>query len=189
MKQTKGQKTRERLLIAATERFSESGLAGARVHDIVRAAGVSQAAFYMHFKTKEGLYHHLLEGFLEGLKAIVTGSEPPKDPMEIPSHLTDVLVDAFQYLAKSPELTRLAFKADEAAEARLTLAAAIHKNLTELANAGLTQNVDEELVAEAIVGIIERLTVRFLLTGERTPESLAQGVFGLIFSALHRAQV
>jgi AcrR family transcriptional regulator len=184
---TKGQKTRERLLQAALQQFSEKGLAGSRVHGIVKEAGLSQASFYLHFKSKEGLYHELLRGFLERTEALVQQATPPSsDPIEMAFHLGQQLIDVFTLLGESPELTRLALNSEEGPQARILLASTIQNNLAKLHETGMARDIDQEMAAEAIVGIVERLTVRWLLTGERTPEELAQGVIEFIYHAVHR---
>lgn len=50
--------TRERILGAAIAVFRQSGMAGAEVSAIARAAGVAHGTFYLHFPTKE---HVLVE--------------------------------------------------------------------------------------------------------------------------------
>jgi AcrR family transcriptional regulator len=44
------------ILAAALEVFAESGFAGAKLTDIARRAGVSKAALYLYFETKEDLF-------------------------------------------------------------------------------------------------------------------------------------
>jgi TetR/AcrR family transcriptional regulator len=56
--------TRGRLLAAATAVFSEHGIAGARVDDIARRAGVNKALIYSYFGDKEGLYRAVLSSRL-----------------------------------------------------------------------------------------------------------------------------
>jgi AcrR family transcriptional regulator len=55
---SKGERTRERLLGAATGEFRRVGMAAADVRAIAADAGVAPATFYFHFPTKE---HVLLE--------------------------------------------------------------------------------------------------------------------------------
>lgn len=55
---TKGQRTRERLLGAAVGEFRRAGVAAADVKAIAAAAGVAPATFYFHFPTRE---HVLIE--------------------------------------------------------------------------------------------------------------------------------
>jgi len=55
--------TRERLLEAAGDVFSESGFRAATVRDIVARAGANLAAVNYHFGDKEGLYAAVLQHF------------------------------------------------------------------------------------------------------------------------------
>jgi AcrR family transcriptional regulator len=57
----KGQVSRERILEAAIELFSERGYAGSGVHEIARRAGIEKAALYWHFGSKEGLLAAVLD--------------------------------------------------------------------------------------------------------------------------------
>jgi AcrR family transcriptional regulator len=54
--ETKGERTRRRLIELAIERFGERGYRGASVSEIARAAGLTQAAAYAYFPSKEGLF-------------------------------------------------------------------------------------------------------------------------------------
>ena len=49
--------TQERLLTVAAELFAEQGYAGTSMRKIARAAGITQAAIYHHFASKEQLYY------------------------------------------------------------------------------------------------------------------------------------
>jgi AcrR family transcriptional regulator len=63
---------RQRLLVAALDRFTAQGYAAASVREIVAAAGVSKPVLYYHFGSKEGLYLALLQesfGTFEALLA------------------------------------------------------------------------------------------------------------------------
>lgn len=54
------QATRESLLKAAEQVFSEKGFSGARVDEIARKARANKAMIYYHFGTKEQLYQAVL---------------------------------------------------------------------------------------------------------------------------------
>jgi len=56
--------TREAILEAAERIFGDEGLAGARTDAIAAAAGVNKALLYYYFRSKDGLYRAVLEGYL-----------------------------------------------------------------------------------------------------------------------------
>ena len=55
-RETKGARTRRRLLEIAVERFGERGYRATSVSEIARAAGLTQAAAYAYFPNKEALF-------------------------------------------------------------------------------------------------------------------------------------
>jgi AcrR family transcriptional regulator len=54
--ETKGERTRRRLLEIAIERFGERGYRATSVSEVARAAGLTQAAVYAYFDSKEALF-------------------------------------------------------------------------------------------------------------------------------------
>jgi AcrR family transcriptional regulator len=54
--ETKGERTRRRLLEIAIERFGERGYRATSVSEIARSAGLTQAAVYAYFDSKETLF-------------------------------------------------------------------------------------------------------------------------------------
>ncbi len=63
---------RKRILEAAREVFSQTGLKGARTRELAQAAGINQATLFEHFKSKEELFLASviapLEEFMEGAR-------------------------------------------------------------------------------------------------------------------------
>ena len=59
--------TRRRLLDAATEVFEERGFVAATVDDIVNAAEVSRATFYLHYANKEAILEDLNTAYMPQL--------------------------------------------------------------------------------------------------------------------------
>ena len=64
-----GEKTRRRILSRAQTLFSRNGYHGASVRDIARAAGLTEAAIYYHFPSKQAIVKALYEqrGFMAAL--------------------------------------------------------------------------------------------------------------------------
>ncbi len=54
--ETKGERTRRRLLEIAIERFGDRGYRATSVSEVARAAGLTQAAVYAYFPSKEALF-------------------------------------------------------------------------------------------------------------------------------------
>jgi TetR/AcrR family transcriptional regulator len=57
------ERSRKRILEAATEEFAAKGLAGARVADIAARAGVNQQLISYYFGGKQGLYDELIRNW------------------------------------------------------------------------------------------------------------------------------
>lgn len=75
---TRGERTAARLRGAAREVFAERGYAGARVEDVVAAAGVSHGTFYTYFTNKGGALDALIDETARELQAVV--EEPWEGP-------------------------------------------------------------------------------------------------------------
>ncbi|MGE3692246.1 MAG: TetR family transcriptional regulator [Novosphingobium sp.] len=87
---------RENILAAAREEFSARGFAGARMETIARRVGISRAALYLQFDSKEAVFHELVEGLIaETLPAFA-----PEDFGDIPADalLRGVVATAIQRL-------------------------------------------------------------------------------------------
>jgi len=65
-KRQRHEEGRARLLEAALRALSRKGFEGTSVEDICRAAGYSKGGFYSHFRGKEDILLHLVEGLIDG---------------------------------------------------------------------------------------------------------------------------
>jgi AcrR family transcriptional regulator len=92
------ERTRARILEAATAEFSARGIAGARVDRIADAAGCNKALLYSYFGNKEQLF----DAVFAGLVARIV-SEHPLDAPHLEEYAC-ALVDSYQ---ERPELVRL----------------------------------------------------------------------------------
>jgi AcrR family transcriptional regulator len=72
--------TRERIIRAAARLFLEHGYDGTAVSRIAQDCGLTTAALYWHFPSKEALYYAFLNqsyrAFVDDLEASITGDEP-----------------------------------------------------------------------------------------------------------------
>ncbi|AUH69193.1 MULTISPECIES: TetR/AcrR family transcriptional regulator [Gordonia] len=75
--------TRRRLLDAALEAFAERGFHGTTTRDIASAAGMSPAAVYVHYRSKEDLLFELSHtGHQATLATVEQADDPGADPAE-----------------------------------------------------------------------------------------------------------
>ncbi|MFD5742007.1 TetR/AcrR family transcriptional regulator [Streptomyces massasporeus] len=72
-----------RLLVAAVEAFAERGYHATTTRDIAGRAGMSPAALYIHYKTKEELLHRISRiGHEKALEILQTASRREGSPTE-----------------------------------------------------------------------------------------------------------
>src|ERR1044071_5850391 len=62
--QTKGERTRTRLLDVAYDSIVHKGFAATSIDELVEAAGITKSGFFYHFRDKNDLARQLLERFL-----------------------------------------------------------------------------------------------------------------------------
>jgi len=80
---TKSDQTKEKILGAALHEFSVHGLAGARVDEIAKSAGVNKAMIYYHFESKEALFNELFQSEMEYLKQEITSLLQQRDTTSV----------------------------------------------------------------------------------------------------------
>lgn len=82
------QQTREYLLKAAEQVFSERGFHGASLDEVAAVAGFTKGAVYSNFKNKEDLFLALLESrYEQNLESLQAALDPAEGPPE--THLGD----------------------------------------------------------------------------------------------------
>ena len=69
--QTKGERTRERILDVAYEAIVQKGFAATSIEELVEAAGITKSGFFYHFRDKNDMARQLFERFLAEDEAIV----------------------------------------------------------------------------------------------------------------------
>ena len=73
--------TREQIRAVALEMFAERGYAGTSLREIAERLGVTKAALYFHFRTKEEILTAILRGYLDGIATLVAAAEAePRSP-------------------------------------------------------------------------------------------------------------
>lgn len=87
------EKTRTKILDAATRVFTRRGFAAASILDIAQEADISVGLIYRHFKTKEELFGTLLKQAADGLAGVKSFFSQPLAPEQLFQNFTDEIVD------------------------------------------------------------------------------------------------
>ena len=69
--QTKGEKTRERILDVAYDAIVQKGFAATSIEELVEAAGITKSGFFYHFRDKTDMARQLFDRFLAEDESIV----------------------------------------------------------------------------------------------------------------------
>lgn len=161
---------RERILIAAREEFAERGFAAARMEDVARRVGISRAALYLAFESKEAMFRELVSEVITDLMPTLLPSDYGNLPA--PALLRAFVKNAMKRMA-GPDMAFLP---------RLIVGEG--RNFPELAR------FYHETATICVLGAIERLIIHGIARGEFAcpdPKVAAQCVTGgIIFAALWR---
>lgn len=177
---TRGEARRARLLQAAARIFGQCGYHATKVSTIVADAGVTQPTFYFYFESKEAVFAELVEAFRQRFRELILEGRLERDTSQADmqartrQHITEI----FQFLAADPNMTRIGLlQAPDADSIKQELVDLFAKKLADNQAAGFIRpEIDVTVIAEAIGGMVERLTARYLLNGERDPQALAEMV-------------
>ncbi len=100
------QETRNRILDAAEQLFSEHGVSRTSLEDIAQAAGVTRGAIYWHFKDKSDLFAAMVNRVTLPMEAMVARSsdDTVDDPL---ASLKECAVTALKRTATDPQCQRV----------------------------------------------------------------------------------
>lgn len=148
--------TRQRILDAAVDVFSEKGYGDSGLSDVLERADVSKGAFYYHFESKESLAEAIIAAFDERLSRAVDDAFDPSSPT-----LEGIVRATFavQQLMRYDRTTRIGQMLAQALGQVSDAGAGVYRRWTKrfvdmvamVINAGeLRRDVDPDDVAEAI---------------------------------------
>lgn len=159
-------RTRQKLLDAAQQVFSQLGYEAASVLDITEAANVSKRTFYLHFADKEEVIEALaVRGFIE-LRAQVEAHEDQhqlemghEDFFREGFTITNRMI--FEYTQQHPELMQIVFGVGGSfrlqAMARNFMAQAWEENMLRKCTYRPGAPVPLHVIAHAVAGVIFQL--------------------------------
>lgn len=161
---TEPQSTETRILEAAVQEFMAKGYAGARTTAIAEAAGVTHAMLHYYFRTKDKLFHRIIESKISTLRDIMLASLG--DPT-IP--LFDKIKSAIEthqdFISANPELPRFMINEVLSRPDRMpkvieqlkhhtpVVVESLQRQIDEYADRGLCRRVDAGMLMLDIVSL------------------------------------
>ncbi len=159
---------------AAIEIFADCGFHAAKVSEIVEQAGIAKGTFYLYYDGKRQIFEEILEDFLSLLLETIANWQPAeldsrealeRELRRVGLRLTDVLAErqklASIYFKESmsttPEFESLVRGFHEALSAMLTqFNEVLHER-------GLVASANFEIVANATIGMVERIVMEYVV--------------------------
>jgi AcrR family transcriptional regulator len=146
--------TKELLLAAATEEFSEYGLAGARIDRIAQRAGANKRLLYVYFGDKDHLFEIVLARQIDALREAV--------PF-MPDDLAVFAGARFDYVLANPQAGRLAaWRAFERAEPTDVERRSYKTRINAIAKAQREGKTSRAIPAVDLFAIVLRMTESWL---------------------------
>ena len=192
------ERRRAEILAAARHVINARGYAATSVDDMIEAAGVSRGTFYNYFEGREAIFLQLLDDFLLTLVGHV---EPVSIDHPAPAAaMYDNLKRVIGELLDNPDLATILFR--EAVGVNAAIDARIHRfydflraNVLGALDKGvqreIIREVDREVVATALVGMIKEVLYQHLVVrsdGAMTVERVTRGIFDFGLRGLRRSE-
>lgn len=184
--ETKGARTRQRLLDRAVARFAADGYRATTVSAIARDAGVTQAAVYPYFANKEALFEAAVD--LDAARLIADAQAELDDSLPLPLQVPTLLALLREGLAAHPLAHRVLAGREPEVIGRLVdlpalreVTAGLAATLAEAQAAGtLRADVDPAALAHGI----ETIVLSLLMSAAQVPGEADARVPGLL-AAFH----
>ena len=178
--------TRERILAAALEMFSQNGFAGTNIRELSASLGMGKSSLYRHFESKEAIWNALLDEMIAYYDARFGSSEHLPPVPESPEELVRMTMRMADFTIHDEKIvmTRKLLSIEQYRDERAKALASKHfltgltDMFTQLFSAmmdrGLFRRDDAHMLAFAYTAPISALIHLCDREPERTAEAMAQ---------------
>ena len=178
--------TKERILEAALEMFSQKGYAGTNIRELTASLGLVKSSMYRHFKSKEEIWNTLLDEMITYYGARFGSPEnlpPIPDSLEglvaMTRHMTDVTIHDEKIIMTRKLLSIEQFRDERARDlATKHFLTGLKEMFTHIfagmMDKGLLRKDDPEMLAFAYTAPISALIHWCDREPEKTEEAMAQ---------------
>ncbi len=194
-KKSKGERTKRKILDAATLLFNENGYHKTSIQDICEKAGVSKGAFFHHFPTKELLFLEILNEFLEKLDIRIKEIEKKsKNVLQAMIDMTKILEEIFiiseNKLTIFLEFVKQAEKNDDIMKSLSKQFEKFEKYIENLIENGKREgSIKKEINSKFFSSLIVSLSIGMILRKslfKYDKKALSKELFNFIFNSITR---
>jgi TetR/AcrR family fatty acid metabolism transcriptional regulator len=168
--------TRQRILDAATDVFSEKGYHGAAVDDIVKASKTSKGSFYFHFPSKQDIFFSLVDRFIASLaRSAEAAIDQEKGALAKVNVALETVFNTFSHHRNLAKILLVGgIGLGKVFDERLLgihakFASLIKEHLDEAVIEGSIPPLNTEITAYAWLGAVNEVIIRWLYTGQSDP--------------------
>lgn len=190
------QERRAQIIDAATRRIAEQGYVNTSVADVIDEAGVSRGTFYLYFDSRDALFEQIVDSFVDEIEGAIVPVTMQDDAPAL--RFYENFRRAVELLADNRDLTKVLFREavgqSDAVDERVNafydfLHRMVIGALRKGAVRGVTRQVDEAIIAPAIVGCVKEVLYTQLVVddGPVDPDRIATAIFDFGLNGLRPA--
>ncbi|HEX2576157.1 MAG TPA: TetR/AcrR family transcriptional regulator [Aquihabitans sp.] len=176
-RQARAEATRQQLLLAARDVFSERGYGGATVAAITAAADTAHGTFYLYFRNKEDVFVHVISDVLEDLYQVSFTPPEQLSASRDPVVVRDRIADFLRAMARHGALWRAVLEGALASpvveqhwmDQRRRFHARVAERWRQLLVSGDVGGLDIELAVSALGSMLEWFALTGLVFDEPRP--------------------
>lgn len=190
---TKDEAKEQLILETALRLISRTGLAGLKMSDLAKEAGVATGTLYVYFDDKpaliQALYAYLLRKSLSDLNRGIANNDPLRIKLEkIARNYFNDNVDHPEYVAFFEQYFRSPYGVET--DALRTEEQNIIQPILDLVVEGqretIIKDTDPELLVTLVCGMLQELARQVHFTGQPLTEPTWNAVFGVIWDGIKR---
>jgi AcrR family transcriptional regulator len=187
----RGQASRRCILQAAEGSFAEHGYSGTSVSEIMRRSGLAHGSFYVYFSSKQAIFAELIRNLAHEIRE-VTRAASSSSTTRLDAELAGTKA-FFGWLRDHRDLHRILHLIDEvdtslAVEFYSSIAKGYSEGLAQAMETGEAQRVDPELLAYALMGMNQFISMRWILWAEQeVADSLLEDMARIVAGAVRGA--
>ena len=186
-----GASRRRQIRDAALEVFLAKGYQNARIQDITAAAGISTGAFYIYYRDKRELFMEAIDDLIQNtVEGLERTAAKEGDFFKAAVAIAHFYIESYGFFSGIiNQLRGLMASAEPAAREKFIalhnrMADPIAREIRAAAARGVIRDLDPELLARAIMGMVEFLAIRLSFDQRYSPSQAVSFLLDLLLNGV-----